>query len=127
MEIKHKITGMVLFASSSRSLKACIKAAIKAKANLREADLQWANLQWANLREADLQGANLREADLDFSSGFYFGCSSFSIKADLRLAAQMAYHFCRFEFTDDEAKKAQEALKSLANKFHRVDECGKIK
>jgi len=147
MEIKHKITGMVLFASSSRSLKACIKAAIKAKADLRWADLRWADLQgadlrWADLREANLQGANLqganlreadlreadlREADLDFSSGFYFGCSSFSIKADLRLAAQMAYHFCRFEFTDDEAKKAQEALKSLANKFHRVDECGKIK
>ena len=105
-------------------------------ANLRGANLQWADLRGANLQEADLQGANLQEAnlqganlqgaDLDFSSGLFFGCKSFNIKADLRLAAQIAYHFCKIDFDCDDAKEAQKSLTHLANKFHRVNECGVI-
>jgi uncharacterized protein YjbI with pentapeptide repeats len=91
------------------------------QANLREADLRGADLREANLREADL-----REANLDFSSGLFFGCKTFRIKANLRLGAQLAYHFCKIEFDDPDCKNAQEALKELANKFHRVDECGRI-
>jgi hypothetical protein len=46
----------------------------------------------------------------------------------LRIAAQLAYHFCRFDFQDcEEAKQVQAALKDLANKFHRTKECGLIK
>ena len=101
-------------------------------ADLREANLREANLRGADLRVADLRGANLRwadlrGADLDFSSGLFFGCKSFKIKADLRLAAQLAYHFCRIDFTGcEDAIAAQSALKSLANQFHRVEECGRI-
>ncbi len=96
-------------------------------ANLSKADLSGANLSGVDLFWADLSGANLSGANLDFSSGFSFRCGSLGIKADLRLAAQMAYHFCRFDFGDcDEAKAAQQAIKELANKFHRVAECGKI-
>ncbi len=99
-----------------------IRAAIEIKANLREADLSWANLSGANLR-----WANLSEADLDFSSGFAFKCTSFAVKLDLKIAAQLAYHFCRFDFGDcEEAKQAQKSLTDLANKFHRVKECGRI-
>ena len=77
--------------------------------------------------EANLSGANLSKANLDFSSGFTFACKTFNIKADLRLASQLAYHFCRFDFQDcEEAKQAQAALKELANRFHRVEECGRI-
>ena len=107
------------------------------EANLREADLQGADLQGANLRGANLQGADLREAnlqgadlqgaDLDFSSGFSFKCSSFYVKIDKRLAAQIAYHFCRMTCEDEEVKQAQEKLKNLANLFHRTEECGVIK
>ena len=96
-------------------------------ADLREADLRGANLRWADLRDADLRGANLREANLDFSSGLPFSCKTFGIRADVRLAAQIAYHFCKVDFEGcDEAKQAQVALKDLANKFHRVEECGEI-
>ena len=88
--------------------------------------LQGANLQGANLRNADLQGADLRNADLDFSV-LFFGCKSFDFKADKRIMVQIAYHFCRIKFEDEEAKKAQKYLRELANQFHRVEECGKIK
>jgi hypothetical protein len=45
----------------------------------------------------------------------------------MRIAAQLAYHFCRFDFGDcADAKAAQAALKDLADKFHRVKECGEI-
>ena len=95
------------------------------RANLRGANLRGADLQEANLQGANLQEANLQEANLDFSSGLFFGCKSFKIKADLRLAAQIAYHFCRIDFTGcEDALTAQSALKDLANQFHRVEECG---
>jgi hypothetical protein len=101
-------------------------------ADLRSADLSYANLSYANLRSADLRYANLRYADLsyanlDFSSGITFACVSFHAKIDLRLGAQMAYHFCKMDTDDPEVKEAQNALKVLANKFHRVNECGEIK
>jgi len=57
-----------------------------------------------------------------------FSCKTFNIKANLRLAAQLAYHFCRIDFGDCEAaKKAQSDIKSLANQFHRIKECGEIR
>ncbi len=167
MEIKSRITSKVLFSMETDSIKVCLEAAIKAKADLQGADLQgadlhgadlWgaylqgadlqgadlqgadlqgadlhgANLRWADLRRADLrgaylQGAYLRGANLDFSC-FPLWCGSFNIKADMRLATQLAYHFCKINFENcPEAKEMQEKMKDLANKFHRVDECGKIK
>jgi uncharacterized protein YjbI with pentapeptide repeats len=157
IEIKHRITGAVLFSLKTRSVlrtsaKACLEAAIKANADLRyadlssedlrhadlssedlrhadlrHADLRYADLRYADLRYADLRSADLRYADLDFSSGLSFRCSSFGFTADVRLAAQIAYHFCRIDFGDcEEAKAAQTAITELANKFHRVEECGRI-
>ena len=84
------------------------------KANLRYADLSYANLRSANLRYADLRSANL---DM---SAFPLWCGSLGIKVDIRLSAQIAYHFCRFETDDEEVKAAQQAIKTLANKFHRI-------
>ena len=77
-EIKNRFSLEVIFTaeieadektSNSIKLGLAIKAAIKIKANLQEADLQWANLQeanlqWANLQEANLRGANLRGANI---------------------------------------------------------------
>jgi hypothetical protein len=96
-------------------------------ANLSYADLRSANLSFANLSYANLSIADLRSADLDFSSGFPFRCSSFGAKIDIRIGAQLAYHFCRMDSDDPEVQAAQQAIKGLANKFHRVDECGEIK
>ena len=46
---------------------------------------------------------------------------------DIRLASQLAYHFCRLDCEDKEVVAAQNALITLANKFHRVEECGVLK
>ena len=80
----------------------------------------------ANLNGADLSGANLNGADLDHSVHPLW-CGSFNVKCDLRLARQLAYHFCSLECEDKEVVAAQNALITLANKFHRVEECGVLK
>ena len=98
-------------------------------ANLTEADLTGANLTGADLRgadltEADLRGADLRGANLDYAV-WPMWCGSFDVEADRRLAAQLAYHFCRIDFGDDVVcLDAQDALVTLANEFHRVVEHG---
>lgn len=89
------------------------------RANLYGADLRRANLRW-NLYGADLRKADLRRANLDLS------CWPLWVIVDKRIAAQLAYHFCRIICDDDEVKAAQKALAPLANQFHRVDECGRI-
>lgn len=95
-----------------------------------QANLSWADLRGANLCEADLRWANLREADLcgadlDFSC-WPLWCGSLDVTVDKRIAAQLAYHFCRVRCDDPEVQAAQKALAPLANQFHRVEECGRI-
>ena len=100
-------------------------------ANLREANLRGANLREANLRGANLRWADLREADLDFSC-WPLWCGSLQTKADSKIVIQLLYHTMRlaenFE-TDEELKNAlfTKELIAQANRFHRVEECGKIK
>lgn len=73
---------------------------------------------------ANLRGADLSDANLDYAA-WPLWCGSLGAKADRRLAAQLAYHFCRIDFGDDElCKDMQEALVPLANEFHRVGEIG---
>ena len=120
--------------------EADLRGADLREANLREADLWeadlwgadlWgANLRDANLRGADLWGAdlwgaNLRDANLDYSC-WPLWCGSFGVRVCKRIAAQLAYHFCRLDCDDQEVIAAQNALIPLANQFHRADECGKL-
>ena len=120
-------------------------------ADLRGVDLRWANLRWADLREADLRcadlkGANLKDADLreanlkgvdlrcvdlrgtdlDYSS-FPLWCGSFDIIVDERLIHQLCYHIAKLKYAgnDSDIKTLLESdvFKSVANKFHRVEEC----
>lgn len=79
----------------------------------------------ANLREADLRGADLREADLDYSC-WPLWCGSLDVRVCKRIAAQLAYHFCRLDCDDQEVIAAQNAIIPLANQFHRADDCGKL-
>ena len=99
-------------------------------ANLGEADLRGADLWGANLGEADLRGANLRKADLRGANLDYscwpLWCGSLDVRVCKRIAAQLAYHFCRLDCDDPEVIAAQNALIPLANQFHRADECGKL-
>lgn len=100
------------------------------RANLRGADLREANLREANLRGADLWGADLREADLREANLDYscwpLWCGSLDARVCKRIAAQLAYHFCRLDCDDPEVIAAQNAIIPLANQFHRVNECGKL-
>ncbi len=94
-------------------------------ADLRGADLWRADLRGADLRGADLEGADLKGANLDYSC-WPLWCGSLGVRVCKRIAAQLAYHFCRLVCDDPEVIAAQNALIPLANQFHRVDDCGKI-
>jgi uncharacterized protein YjbI with pentapeptide repeats len=84
-----------------------------------------ADLSGADLSGADLSGADLSGADLDYSA-IPLRCGGLKWKIDRRLAAQFAYHFCSHECDDPEFIRARESLLPLANRFHRVDECGTL-
>ena len=100
-------------------------------ANLRGADLSDANLRGANLSGADLSGAdlsdaNLRGANLDYSC-YPLWCGSLHLKADKRLACQLAYHLCSMQCDDADYIKMRNSILGFANQFHRADECGELK
>jgi hypothetical protein len=67
-EIKHRLNGEILFKIETDSWKLAVEAAIKAKANLRSANLSSANLSSANLSSANLSSANLSSANLSFAN-----------------------------------------------------------
>lgn len=92
-------------------------------ANLWGANLRYADLQDASLRGADLRGADLRDASLDYSC-WPLWCGSLDVKVDRRIAAQLAYHFCRLDCDDPDYIAARNAIIHFANEFHRVEECG---
>jgi uncharacterized protein YjbI with pentapeptide repeats len=81
-EIKHRITGAVLFSMECESIKLCVEAAVRAGcdlsgANLSDANLSDANLSDANLSRADLSDATLSGAylsDATLSGATLFGC-----------------------------------------------------
>ena len=101
-------------------------------ADLRDANLNCANLRGADLRGANLRGANLRGADLDFSC-WPLWCGSLHVKIDDRIAHQLIYHVCSAIISSPEVSDSiknimlLQPVLGLANKFHRVDECGILK
>ena len=96
-------------------------------ADLRGADLSGADLSGANLRYADLRYADLRYANVDFSSWPLWCGSLKGVRVDARIARQLAYHLCSVVCDDPEFTSARNQILPFANKFHRVDECGKLK
>ena len=94
-------------------------------ADLRYANLIGANLSGADLRGANLRGANLNGADLDYSC-YPLWCGSLNIKADKRLACQLAYHLCSIQCDDADYIKMRNSILDFANQFHRVNECGEL-
>ena len=94
-----------------------------------EKDGERADLSWADLSGADLSGANLSGANLDFSV-LPLWCGSLKANFDDRQLAQIAYHLVKAGLNSnnasEETKAELEKLIDFANKFHRVEECGKI-
>ena len=93
--------------------------------NLINTDLSGADLRGADLRGANLRGANLKGADLDYSC-YPLWCGSLHLKADKRLACQLAYHLCSLQCDDADYIKMRNSILDFANQFHRVNECGKL-
>ena len=97
----------------------------------RRAVLNHADMRHTDLSHTDLSHANLRGTNLDYSC-WPLWCGSLNAHIDTRLAVQLLYHLMRpclvSEGVDDEFKKAlfTPELIEWANKFHRVEECGKI-
>ena len=98
-------------------------------ADLRDADLCGANLRDADLHSANLRSADLRSANLDFSC-LPLWCGSLAADFDDRQIIQLIYHAVKAGLssknTSNEVKEELSKLKALANKFHRVNECGII-
>ena len=83
------------------------------------------DLRGADLSGADLRGANLGGANLDYSC-YPLSCGSLHLKADKRLACQLAYHLCSIQCDDADYIKMRNSILDFANQFHRVCECGKL-
>ena len=99
--------------------------------NLRDTDLRDANLTSANLTGVNLRGADLRGADIDFSC-FPLWCGSLKAHFDDRQMVQILYHllsavsYSKNVSEDIKNTLLTDDLIDLANRFHRVKECGKI-
>ena len=101
-------------------------------------DLSYADLRYADLSGADLSGANLRDADLSGADLDYscltFACKTLKTIFDQKHIIQILYHAakpCQNKpeiVQDEDLKKLLESdlFKTVANKFHRVKECGKL-
>ena len=94
-------------------------------ANMRGADMQDADMWGADMQGANMRGADMRGADIDYAC-WPLWCGSFDVIVDARIAAQLAYHFCRLVCDDPMYIAARNAIVEFANQFHRVDECGRL-
>ena len=104
---------------------ATLSRATLSRATLSGANLSDADLSGATLSGADLRGADLSGADLDYSC-YPLWCGSLHLKADKRLACQLAYHLCSMQCDDADYIKMRNSILGFANQFHRVDECGEL-
>ncbi len=101
-------------------------------AYLQGAYLQGADLQGADLQGADLRGADLQGANIDCAT-WPLWCGSLEAYIDDRIAIQLLYHLLRpvqaspYVSQEIKEKLMTDDLIDLANRFHRVEECGEIK
>ena len=115
--------------------------------SLEDADLQHSDLQHSDFRDAILRGtkvngavlhgtklrrADMRGANIDYAS-WPLWCGSLQAYVDDRIAIQLLYHTLSvvqhspYVSEDVKAKLLTPEIVSLANRFHRVLECGEIK
>lgn len=100
-------------------------------ADLGSANLWHANLEGANLRSANLEGANLQDANINYSA-WPLWCGSLKAHVDNRIAIQLLYHALSVvqhsPYVSEDIKRTllTPEVVGVANRFHRVDECGKL-
>ena len=95
------------------------------------ADLTGADLRGADLTRANLRGANLTGAALDYSC-LPLWCGSLKANFDDKVTTQILYHLLSIATHSNNVSQElkdillTDSLIEQANKFHRVNECGKI-
>ena len=105
-------------------------------ANLSSANLRYANLRSADLRSADLSYTNLSSADLSYAnldfSCMPLWCGDLEANYDDKQIIQQLYHVMSHVKNSNNISDGlrEEILTDvnlkLANKFHRIAECGKL-
>lgn len=109
---------------------ACLEDANLSYAHLSNANLTGTVLSGTVLIRAELSDADLSGAYLDYSC-FPLWCGSLDVKIDKRIFCQLLYHVLRagnsVKDEEVEAFLSDEKALALANKFHRIEECGKLK
>ena len=133
IEIKNRFDGAVIFSGNFDTIGEAVLAAIKEKKTLSSADLSYADLRYVNLRYVNLSCANLSYADLDYSV-LSFSCKSLATKFDEKHIIQIIYHAAKptqnneLDIKDTDLKRLLKSklFQKVANKFHRIDECGKF-
>ena len=130
--VKHKMW----LNNDNSGERADISGADISGADLRGVDLSSANLRGADISRADLSGADFSRADLsgvdlDFSC-LPLWCGSLEAKFDKKHYIQFLYHTLKSlennDLIEDEFKKellTEQNIK-IANRFHRVEECGTV-
>ena len=109
-----------------------LQGAILRGAILEDSKLQGAILRGAILEDSKLQGTDLRGTDLDYAS-WPLWCGSLKAYVDDRIAIQLLYHTLSVvqhsPYVSEDVKKALLSAENvrIANRFHRVGECGEIK
>lgn len=99
--------------------------------DLRGSDLSGSDLRYSDLCYSNLRGSDLSEANLDYSA-WPLWCGSLKAYVDDRIAIQLLYHTLSVvqhsPYVSDELKRALLTPGNIdaANRFHRVDECGKL-
>ena len=139
MKIKNRFTGKIIVEREAESIKELVEYCVKNKISLFQADLSRSNLSYSDLRGSNLRGSNLSYSDLrgsdlsgsdlDFSC-LPLWCGSLSANFDDKQLIQIAYHLVKAGLSSknasDETKGELKKIIDFANKFHRIDECGKI-
>ena len=133
IEIKHKISGEVLFKCEAVNISVAVDLAIKAEVDLRYANLSYANLSYANLSYADLRSADLRSADLSYADLSYadldfsvwpLWCGSKKVKVDIKFVYQLLAHICVLDCKSKFFKTIVKLIKPFALKSHRANDLG---
>lgn len=99
------------------------------RSNLSGSDLSDSDLSDSDLSRSDLRGSDLSGSDLDYSC-LPLWCGSLNAHFDDRQIIQIVYHAVKAGLdspnVSEDVKSELRKVAGLANRFHRVDECGKI-
>lgn len=107
------------------------KVWLQGKGEGERANLQCADLTGANMQNANIRGADMRGADIDYSA-WPLWCGSLKAHVDNRIAIQLLYHTLSVvqhsPYVSEDIKRTllTPDVVGVANRFHRVNECGEL-